>query len=99
MIIGEDQDINVRKNLALSPFPAHNSSTDDRTTFFRSDYDYGFTVSHDSDSLAHALGVRVIWMLTPFVKFKKVTSFQLMGKYRVEQKDDSVTFKASACNN
>ncbi|XP_068753099.1 uncharacterized protein [Montipora capricornis] len=60
---------------------------------YGSDYDYGFTVSHDSDSFADALGVHVIWMLTPFVKFKKVTSFQFMGKYRVEQKDDSVTFK------
>ncbi|XP_074625777.1 EGF-like repeat and discoidin I-like domain-containing protein 3 [Acropora palmata] len=56
-------------------------------------YDYGFVVSHDPTSRAHALGVHVTWMLTPFVKFHKVTSFQHIGSYRVEQKDDSVTFK------
>ena len=52
-------------------------------------------MSHDPTSRAHALGVHVTWMLTPFVKFHKVTSFQHIGSYRVEQKDDSVTFKAS----
>lgn len=63
--------------------------------FFRSEYEYGFIVKHFPDSLGDALGVHVTWMLTPFVKFNKATSSSLVGSYRVEQKGDSVTFKAS----
>ncbi|XP_067051240.1 uncharacterized protein [Acropora muricata] len=71
------------------------SLSDNAAMTHGSAYDYGFVVSHDPASRAHALGVHVTWMLTPFVKFHKVTSFQHIGSYRVEQKDDSVTFKAS----
>ena len=53
-------------------------------------------MKHHPDSLGDALGVHVTWMLTPFVKFNKATSSSLAGAYRVEQKGDSVTFKASA---
>ena len=52
-------------------------------------------MKHHPDSLGDALGVHVTWMLTPFVKFNKATSSSLAGAYRVEQKGDSVTFKAS----
>lgn len=63
-------------------------------SFLRSEYEYTFLVKHSPDSQADARGVHVTWMLTPFVKISKVTSSSLVGSYRVEQKDDSVTFKA-----
>ena len=63
-------------------------------SFLRSEYEYTFLVKHSPDSQADARGVHVTWMLTPFVKISKITSSSLVGSYRVEQKDDSVTFKA-----
>ena len=63
--------------------------------FFRSEYEYGFIVKHSSESNSDARGVHVTWILSPYVKINKVKSSSLMGSYRVGQKGDSVTFKAS----
>ncbi|XP_022795203.1 uncharacterized protein LOC111333840 [Stylophora pistillata] len=56
------------------------------------EYRYTFTVKHSSESRSDARGVHVTWMLTPFLKFKKVDSSLMTGSLRVQQKDDSVTF-------
>ena len=60
--------------------------------FHRSEFEYGFTVRHSSQSLAHARGVHVTWMLTPFVKISEVTPSFMTGSFRIEHKGDSVTF-------
>ena len=60
--------------------------------FHRSEYEYGFTVKHSSQSKTHARGVHVTWMLTPFIKIRDVTPSMITGSFRIDQKDDSVTF-------
>lgn len=60
--------------------------------FHRSEYEYGFTLIHSSESQAHARGVHVTWMLTPFIKISDVTQSLITGSFRIDQKGDSVTF-------
>ncbi|XP_078374347.1 neuropilin-1a-like [Oculina patagonica] len=57
-----------------------------------SEYEYGFTVKHTSESRSNARGVHVTWMLTPFIKIKDVTPSSITGSFRIDQKGDSVTF-------
>ena len=58
-------------------------------------YGYVTTLKHSPSSRAAAKGIRVTWMLAPFIKFLNIVSYTGPKPPKVLQKDDSVTLKVS----
>jgi len=62
--------------------------------FSRSIYFYRVNIKHGQESSADAQGTKVLFMLTPYVRFKEITQQTIIQPTPIVE-DDSVTIKVS----